>query len=363
MSSTAKWAAAVVMLVLLAVVAFVPLRGLLRDRPHPDESAQPQPCRVPSLTGTPVSAWLPAGEIVQGAFVPRGPDLANHLNAFATDAGKRPAVVAGFTSWASDFPTDFVEQAKEFAPAVLIAWEPWRDPSKASDPTMRLATIAGGDHDAYIRRWARAARDTCMPIFLRFGPEMNGDWAKWSENANGNHPGDFTAAWRHVHDLFVQEGATNAMWTWSPNVLAYGVQPLEGLYPGDQYVDWVGLSGFNWGTTNRLNTWKTFDQVYDETLAAVARITDRPVMLAEVASAEDGGDKGEWITGMFASLPAHAQVRGLVWFNEKKEADWRIQSSTAAANAYRAGLADPRYLAAESLADRFDSIDDQSPAA
>ena len=36
---------------------------------------------------------------------------------------------------------------------------------------------------------------------------MNGWWWPWSEQLNGNNPGEFVAAWRHVHDIFVQQHA------------------------------------------------------------------------------------------------------------------------------------------------------------
>ncbi len=48
--------------------------------------------------------------------------------------------------------------------------------------------------------------------------EMNGDWTSWCGTVNGNVPSDYIPAWRHVHDIFVQEGASNVKFDWSPNV-------------------------------------------------------------------------------------------------------------------------------------------------
>ena len=82
---------------------------------------------------------------------------------------------------------------------------------------------------------------------------MNGWWRPWSEQANGNHPGEFVAAWRHVVDIFRAQGATNVTWVWCPNIVGPKSQ-LTGLYPGDNYTDWVCMDGYNWGTdrTERL---------------------------------------------------------------------------------------------------------------
>ena len=78
--------------------------------------------------------------------------------------------------------------------------------------------MIAGTHDAYIREFAEDARDWGHPFFLRFNWEMNGNWFPWSEGVNGNQPGEYVAAWRHVHDIFTEVGATNATWVWCPNV-------------------------------------------------------------------------------------------------------------------------------------------------
>ena len=76
--------------------------------------------------------------------------------------------------------------------------------------------MIAGTYDAYIREFAEGARDWGHPFFLRFNWEMNGDWFPWAERVNGNQPGEYVAAWRHVHDIFTAVGATNATWVWCP---------------------------------------------------------------------------------------------------------------------------------------------------
>jgi hypothetical protein len=62
--------------------------------------------------------------------------------------------------------------------------------------------------------------------------EMNGTWYPWSEVRNGNGAGEFARAWRHVRELFVDAGATNANFVWCPNTVYSGGLSLDGLYPG-----------------------------------------------------------------------------------------------------------------------------------
>ena len=115
-------------------------------------------------------------------------------------------------------------------------------PGKAisSRAAMRSA-IASGAHDAHITDWATRLADWGSPVMLRFGHEMNGNWYPWAEGVNGNGAGDYVAAWRHVHDIFTRAGADNVQWVWNPNVPYYGSTPLDGLYPGADYVDVVAL--------------------------------------------------------------------------------------------------------------------------
>ena len=179
---------------------------------------------------------------------------------------------------------------------------------------------------------------------------MNGDWYPWSESANGNSAGQYVAAWRHVHDIFTEVGATNVTWVWSPNTTYPGSIALSGLYPGDAYVDWVGIDAYNWGANPDRDGWQSFAQVvtptYDE-LAAIA--PSKPVMLPEVGSSELGGSKAAWITDALATIPiAFPRIRAVVWFNWDTDGmNWTIESSESARSAFAAGIASPVYAGSE----------------
>ena len=117
-------------------------------------------------------------------------------------------------------------------------------------PDFQLSDVLSGRYDSYIREFAEAARNWGHSFFLRYDWEMNGNWFPWNEAVNENNPGEYVAAWRHVHDIFTAVGATNATWVWCP----YAEDDrhftnLAPLYPGDEYVDWTCMDGFNWGKT------------------------------------------------------------------------------------------------------------------
>lgn len=284
------------------------------------------------------AAKPPAQTVLFGASL--APSRAAYVHC-ARAAGRAPALVNVYASLASPgFPTAQAEAIRSFGAVPMITLEPWRDGSLGPrQPRFALRRLLAGDFDQVLRAWADGARTWRHEVLLRFAPEMNGTWNSWSAGVVGNTPAQFVAAWRHVHELFLRAGATNVQWVWSPNVEAPGTTSIRRLYPGDRFVDWVGLDGFNWGASRGGTHWQSFAEIFGPTLAAIRRLTSKPVVLAEVASAESGGSKARWIDGFFRGLRTNPQIRAFVWFDFAKEADWRLDSSPAARAAFARGLA------------------------
>jgi cellulose synthase/poly-beta-1,6-N-acetylglucosamine synthase-like glycosyltransferase len=221
-----------------------------------------------------------------------------------------------------------------------ICWEPWNYAVglRRPQPRFTLASIIKGRHDAYIRTWARELRVYRGPVLLRFAQEMNGSWYPWSEGVNGNQRGQFVLAWRHVHDIFAAEHVTNVKWVWSP-VSRIAIPINLGEYPGNAYVDMLGLSGFNGGSALPWTGWRSFASLFNASLQTLHQLAPAtPVQISEVSSADAGGDKAAWITAMFGDLRRQPQVKSLTWFDLRKQTDWRISSSTRAARAFAAGV-------------------------
>ena len=174
---------------------------------------------------------------------------------------------------------------------------------------------------------------------------MNGDWIPWAEQVNDNKQGEFVQAWRHVHDIFTAIGAHNVTWVWCPNIYVADSPPLRELYPGDAYVDWVGMDGYNWGATTG-HQWRTFSQVFKPTYDNILSITSKPMIIAETGSAEQGGSKANWITDAYTvEIPyLFPQIKAIIWFNEKVQIDWRIESSPSAESAFAKAIQSNFYL-------------------
>ena len=185
-------------------------------------------------------------------------------------------------------------------------------------------------------------------VFLRLDWEMNGNWFAWDGSHNGNSAAPYVAMWRHIHDLFDAEGATNVAWVWTPSSASLpdtAWNAMTAYYPGDTYVDWVGEDDYNYGGTfGHTEGWNDFTSQLQPLYGTFA--ARKPVMIGEMGSADGipGHDKGQWITTMAAQVKTdYPDVQALVWFDVSYDADWRFDTSPSSLQAFRAWLADPYY--------------------
>ena len=101
----------------------------------------------------------------------------------------------------------------------------------------------------------------------------------------------------------------------------------------------IGVSGFNGGSILFRREWRSFAEAFGPTLDYVhALAPGKPIELAEVASTETGGSKAAWIDGMFDEIERRPYIRAIIWFNLRKETDWRIESSAGARRAFADGI-------------------------
>lgn len=142
--------------------------------------------------------------------------------------GKNHAIYLTYTHWRqkyadtdSYFPLSFAAKAKKVGSAIQIGWEPSNGLNDVKD-------------DEYVRQFAREAKQSGVPVFLRFASEMNGEWVPWSGD-----PKKYIEKFRLVSKIMKEE-APNVIMVWSPNFLPR--DNIDPYYPGDAWVDWVGLS-------------------------------------------------------------------------------------------------------------------------
>jgi cellulose synthase (UDP-forming) len=351
------------MLVALAVVAVVLPIGGVETPISRGAASVSQPAKseqrgerkpVVQTVAPPVMALAPPR---RGAYLgffspdrlqsPDGPDTWRRLS------GGPASIVSWYQQWFSgerDFRRDWVENVARFGAVPMVTWEPWAKPPNsvwdADQPAVRLRMIAKGRYDAYIRKWARAAAAYRRPLLIRLMHEMNGFWYPWSIRANGNGERDFVAAWRHIHSVFEKEGADNVSWVWSINTFA-GMQgdnrDLSTYYPGSRYVDWVSMTGFNWGDGSPWGSWQTIDEVFGSTYEALAEFK-KPIMISEMGTVAEGGDPAVWVRDALERLrTAYPQVKAIVWFDASYPGGIDFTLRGAAAAELRSAVEGSRY--------------------
>lgn len=288
----------------------------------------------------PTSAAARVNPVALGAYIPHADESPSLIDAFEHEVGWRPVVVQSFKTF-DQAPIYFpqLDGIRNNGAVPMITWEP----QTSSEERISLAKIAGGYYDGYLKDAARTAAAWGKPLMIRFGQEMNGSWYPWSP-AHGNPARSFVRAWRHIVNVFRREGAHNVKWVWTPYVLTDGDLPFARFYPGDKYVDWAGLNGYNWGGAF---PWQSFRELFARSYHKLMRITSRPLIVGEVGCGEIGGNKAAWVRAMFRhDVPRMPHIRAIVWFDDTDpKGDLRIDTSGAALSAFRRWTGEPIYAA------------------
>lgn len=269
------------------------------------------------------------------------------IKAMESWQGKRHAVITLFTDWSNS--TSVMDNLfKQQLPNIwkngnvpMITWEPYT--SGSTTPTDITKRIAIGEYDAYIETWANRLKiflsgpdgiyNTAddRRVYLRLAHEMNGNWYPWSASLGNSDPLDFIDMWRRVVSIFDNKGLdfTHLQWVWCVNSTDIGTYTAEQFYPGDSFVHWIAIDGYNWGSSQTWSTWKSPSAIYDNMIGRIRALSVRPVALAEFATTSSRpfgssmADKLTWINEMF-TYAANEDIRLVSWFNQDKTVDWAI---------------------------------------
>jgi hypothetical protein len=169
---------------------------------------------------------------------------------------------------------------------------------------------ANGQYDDVIKQYSEWVKSINRPVYLRIGYEFDGPH-------NELEPDIYIQAYRHVVDLMRAEGVDNVAFVWrsyaSPPFKDY---PIEDWYPGDEYVDWVGLSVF--GQIYSGGHTYFGDQVLD-----FAKDHKKPVMYAESSPINGIGNTeleswNNWFTNFF-SLSYQKNIKAISFINTNWE--------------------------------------------
>ncbi len=196
----------------------------------------------------------------------------NDFQDFNAVTGKNHAIFFDYGSIGSTLTNSFMRKESkiiEAGAALHVAYEPNRGLQEVTDSA--------------IRSYAQELAALKVPIFLRYASEMNGKWVPWHGN-----PADYIKKWRMVHDI-MEQVAPNVAMVWSPSEMPLG--GIDSYYPGDAYVDWVGISIYNAQfengdaskPTDRRNALEAVDYIYNKYASR------KPIMISEYAASHQAG--------------------------------------------------------------------------
>lgn len=214
-------------------------------------------------------------------------------------------------------------------------------------------------------------------ILLRFNHEMNGNWYPW-----GQQPTLYKSKFREFAGV-MKRIAPNVAMLWAPNQgegypwnggsLAGGTDPYAGFYPGDDVVDWVGMSAYHYGYDSALGT--TGNNVIPKQGAWIERLRGngrevpdfytiyaaqkaKPMIITESSAMFNNSRPGpaeveiksEWIEQAYVR-DAFPWLKAICWFNVEKykpefneTISWRIDTDARLVNAYASAVSGATWI-------------------
>ncbi len=281
------------------------------------------------------------------------PITKDRLEKIKGEIGTSPGIVSFFLQWPSmknqvfsHFPNATLNAIWQTGAVPCLTWEPMYY-SEGREIMISGADILKGAYGLYLLEFARRAALWEKPFMIRLAHEMNVaryHWGTKKSDYGPESPGIYKSLFRYVVTLFQKAGARNVLWVFCPNAesvpnTSYDPSAswnrIENYYPGDEYVDILGIDGYNWGTTQTMakngwnSQWQSFAAIFQHPVKTLRQLApEKPLMVFETASVSQGGDKSSWIKNAFDTAKAW-ELGGLVWFQVKKENDWRINSDGA----------------------------------
>jgi beta-mannanase len=300
----------------------IPATGIVDSKTRDTLNATISPADPLPPATTPPPVTPPKTTLQWGAYVG---DSENNLATFESLVGKPVNIQSVFIGWGDSFPFSTASNLKSSGKTLLIFWEQYGT---------TVDSINAGNSDAYIAKFAQDAKTSGASIILAPLHEMNGNWDPWDGTVGNNTPAKVVTEWKRIHDAF--SGVSNVKFAWDVNnesVPNTAVNTISAYYPGDTYVDYVAVDGFNFG-----NPWQSFDTVFAGVLSQL-QTYHKPIYILSMAAVPDTR-KAAWITdALTVQIPKYPAVAGWVWFNQNgADGNWLVNSDPASLVAFQAAV-------------------------
>lgn len=277
-----------------------------------------------------------------GAFVPDLPYGRTDLPALEKALGGKLRIASAFVDWSYVMGgANEVWMSDGGTRKVLLAWE---------SSGIRFTDVTSGAQDAYLAKVANSMKSFPYDVYVRPWPEMNASWSTWQPTADGKKPDggtptEFVQAWRYLVNFMRSRGTTHLKFVFNPDASDWTTNTrISSIWPGSDYVDVLGIDGYNWGTSTDGERWQSFSEIFTPMYTTLTALdANAPVWITEFGckepQQEDSGSypqpsspvdpshsKSSWLNDMMA-LTQFDRIQALAYFNKKKERNWPLTSS------------------------------------
>ncbi len=266
------------------------------------------------------------------------------------------------------FPAESVKNIWKYGAIPSIRMLPWSTYDKF-DMTYSLRKIVDGKFDKELKQWAKDLKKIDIPVLIGFAGEPNGDWFPWSGIQNGggittgygdkslaDGPEMYRDAYRHIIDMFNEEGALKVTWIFHVNSVGAPSEKwndIKNYYPGDDYIDWIGISAYGaqrWG-----ESYQRFVDIMQPGYEQLLKLTpDKPIAILEFGVADYLPDvnKALWIQSALYTVqqPEFSRIKSIGWWNstwinnDGTMSAIQIDSSPESLRFYREAIAQPVFV-------------------
>lgn len=302
--------------------------------------ASRSPAKYEPDSGCYLGAYIELDPTLKKKFVDQNGNKRKLPSEFEKVAGKKHAMYFFYLGYGRPLPLDWVKYLASDGKFVHVALEPNNGLGRVKD-------------DAYLRKLARDMRDSGAKIFLRFASEMNGDWTNYSGD-----PARYVQKFRLVSRI-MKEIAPNVAMVWCPYTTPRG--NIQSYYPGDDWVDWVGVNMYNVTFYNEnlktparhVRPTDMLDFVYDRYASR------KPIMIGEYGTTHfskvEGKASVEYarrnIEELYRMLQTeYRRVKAINYFNSnnlkisRANNDYSVTCEPKVLDTYRKAVANPWFL-------------------
>lgn len=213
----------------------------------------------------------------------------------------------------------------------MVCWEAWG---------VRLSDVAAGGWDQQIAAYMTAAGAYPGQVLIRLFHEPNGTWYPWAlanENRLVNSADEWRAAWRRVVRVAREQHADNVQFVFCPNTDDVGGIAAEEYWPGHEWVDVIGVDGYNWGWSDDGVPEKTAEEIIAPMYQRLTALHPTAEFMVGEIGCVPHAQKGAWFRALYQT-PRFSRLTRVAFFHEDKEEDWRLDSDRSSLEVHRTYL-------------------------